>query len=548
MQEGNGDQHPSQGIEPIPTRGSKLSRFFRKPDKTSVPGGDTAKSEVSTNLTTPETRYLHLLTTYNVPWDTEKTARDVWQNFFDGQGGTLDGVRSTTQEGQVTVSGDSEYDYSHLLHMGGGTKSSEDPSTVGGYREGAKVAALMMLTKMGATQVVHESGDWRLTYYLDDVSDYTNGDQPAKGLYARIEKAKHQQGSRFRADFADPKIAKEFVAARDLFYHKDNPDFQDPTYNNTEVGGFKIHVGHKGNVYEGGQRRGFKKYGDPKGDSYAVEDVTIWTRGKVFDPDRDRNAVDKYQVKRQMLDGIVRAMSVDDIRNTVAQNPDFWHKSETLGTGSDLLSEMANVYKYTHKGEPMHFPSEYIASDITTMNFRAELEKAGYIICNSSMSNFGMPTASEAYAKMQEHHKLEPSEAEQERITLLQDFTREIVKLDSPPIWLFSKTNEKSIVHGQHTPDFLWISQEAIHGEFSDALETYLHEIAHGNGRGHDTQFAYTLDSHVQKAMQALTRTITDPTSAEAQRVKNIMQQWEEIGGRLQALDQTENDTVPNAS
>ncbi len=118
MQEGNGDQHPSQGTEK--TGGGRLSRLFRKSDKS--PSTLSTTPEVSTNITTPETRYLHLLTTYNVPWDAEKTARDVWQNFFDGQGGTLDRVRYTTQEGQVTVSGDSEYDYSHLLHMGGGNE------------------------------------------------------------------------------------------------------------------------------------------------------------------------------------------------------------------------------------------------------------------------------------------------------------------------------------------------------------------------------------------------------------------------------------------
>ena len=511
-------------------------RLMRKPDRSSAVG-ERQPGEVR-----PETRYLHLLTTYNVPWDVTKTARDVWQNFFDGESGTLDGVESKRAGVNIGIRGSAEYDYSHLLHMGGGSKSVDDPTTVGGHREGAKIAALVMLTKMGAKRVVHESGNWRLTYYLDDVDDYKEGGKPARGLYAKVEEGKAEPGSRFYAEFADPRVAEDFLAARDLFYHKDNPDFQEPTYVNPGMGGFKIHVGKRGNLYEGGQRRDYQDYGAARGESYAVEDVTLWTKGKVFEPDRDRGAVNHAQVKERIIDNIAWSMTPEEIRSVISQNPDLWHKTESFGLGEELLRQMAVTYEIKHNGERIDFPPMFVASDAHLLNFEDELKHAGYTICDFSMERFGMQTASEAFKKMSEHLRTEPSEAEQERINILQEFTSDILKINSPQIWLFSKKNEKSIIHGQHTPEFLWVSQEALHGDFADALETYIHEISHELGHGHDAEFAYTLDMHLAAAMKVLTEAITNPANEVSRRVSVALKKWEEIKDRLAKVEQ-EADT-----
>lgn len=348
---------------------------------------------------------------------------------------------------QVSISGTGEYDYSHLLHMGGGTKTLED-STVGGYREGAKVAALIMLTRMGAQQVVHESGDWRLTYYLNDVPDYNIGDQPTKGLYARVEKVPYQAGSRFNVKFPNSEVANEFTDAKNLFYSSENPDFHNPTYNNPEVGGFKLHKGEKGNVYEAGQRRPFmedsffsRQRGGNAGEYNDVPDITLWTKGKVFDADRDRGAVTKGQVEKRAIKAIVDGMSEEDIKNTILSHPEFWYGRnkplvpegpqsiepddieepnkndlenvmlimkemmnatyETTIPGQ-LLGEMVSTYVGKYRGQSLEFPSQYVAIG-GAIDYIGALEGAGYITCHPAMKELGMTTTDEAVVKLMEH-------------------------------------------------------------------------------------------------------------------------------------------------
>src|SRR3989344_219762 len=111
--------------------------------------------------------YLGILESYAVSWDMEKAGRDVWQNFFDAAGGTVDGVRyQVAEEGEdenkryvVTVEGDAEYDYRKLLHIGGTSK--EDNSTAGGFGEGSKILSLVLLRDQGFTDVKFGSSDWQ---------------------------------------------------------------------------------------------------------------------------------------------------------------------------------------------------------------------------------------------------------------------------------------------------------------------------------------------------------------------------------------------------
>jgi hypothetical protein len=534
-----------------------------------------------------ENRYLGLLTTYHVPWDNEKTARDVWQNFFDGQGGTLDGVifskKKTPTGTEVSITGLGEYSYMHLMHMGGGTKTLED-SNVGGYREGAKVAALIMLTRMGAQQVVHESDDWRLTYYLAEVPDYKNGEEPAQGLYAKVERVPHQAGSRFRVNFPDVKTAKQFIDARNLFYSSENPDFQNPTYENPDVGGFKLHKGKKGNIYEAGQRRLFIKSAGlglrtTEGTYDAVPDITLWTNGKVFSADRDRGAISEQQVTQRMIDSIVQGMSEDDIRTVILNNPQFWYgkekpvveadpnsidldtideppdydpnasKSETRAflarwteelmdalypttVAGQLLDRIIDSYTEKYKGAPMKFPDKYIAQG--SGQYDSALEQAGYIICHPAMQELGMATTDETFMKMMEHFRVEPTEAENIRTALLQKFARDVLRIpDAPPIWMFNAAREKSFLHGHYTPQFLWVSQEQVHREFSTALRTYLHEITHKFISGHNQDFVREFSRVYNEAMLEMEKAIVDPTSDEGKRMKDILDRWETTKGNL---------------
>lgn len=506
----------------------RLLGFGKKPES-QIPLEPQGIEELSSSRKNGE--YTRILTTYDVRWDKEKTARDVWQNFFDANRHTLDGINPLAvqnPDGSATfsINGMAEYDYQHLLHLGGSTKTG-DLQSAGGFGEGAKIVPLILLRDFGAQEVVYESKDWKVTFYLDKVKDYGNEDNPALGLYYEVEKVPYQGGSRFKVVLPDQEIARLFAKSKNLFYYSENPNFQNPDYEN-EVGGFRIHVGRKGNIYEAGQCRQYHPYDKEKSAYQNIEDITLWTKQKAFDADRDRSGIDKAAVDRKVIDTLVRSMDSESINKIIMDNPDLWHKAQNLGIGSSLLESLCREYDSRRKMgmESLIFPDQYVASDLGALSFREEMQKAGYIFCSGSLSKVGMITATERFLKMQEHKKLEPTEKEQRKINLLQDFVRQILEEDVPQVWLFSKVDEKSIIHGQYTKEFVWMSQESLSGEFTDAVETYIHEISHESGKGHDTQFAYTLDANVKKALEYILKILKDP--AFQQIISSYLSAWDE--------------------
>lgn len=102
--------------------------------------------------------YLNLLETYGVSWNLEKVSRDSVQNFFDANGQTLNGVdiktsveekmdvasNVKTKTGRVLIQAPQDYDWRELIHFGGTTKQDSE-TTVGGFGEGLKVAAFVLL-------------------------------------------------------------------------------------------------------------------------------------------------------------------------------------------------------------------------------------------------------------------------------------------------------------------------------------------------------------------------------------------------------------------
>ncbi len=498
------------------SRGEGIKRvipFLRKPEVKPPP--DIARK-------IPFTEYLHVLESYAVQWDTEKVARDTWQNFFDANGYSLDNVKSSATRGlngfEVSISGPASYDYRYLLHTGG-TSKSEDKKAAGGFGEGAKIAALICLRDLGAKEVVYETEGKRVTFYMDSIQN-SHYPTPVKGLFVKVEETKNKQGSSFHTVFPFDTVADKFQEARDLFYHKDNKDFLNPNVNN-QAGGFTIHVGKGGNLYEAGQRRHVHEYDNSLKWNNA-DDVTVWTWEKSFQPDRDRGDIDKYQIETKAISKIVKGMTLEQIRKTIEENSELWHKSKPLGLGRSVLHELNRAYR-DGKGNPLKFPDKYVASDIYTPPYiKDALEAAGYIICDYSLGDVGMIKASEKFGKLQEHYRMEPNESESKRIDLLRNAVKELLDSDvTEEICLFSQENEKNIIHGQYSTGRIWISQEKIRGDFAGALATFLHERDHKVGTDQSAEFSYALTDTLKKVIETFLR--------KADVVKPLVQDWDSV-------------------
>ena len=87
----------------------------------------------------------------NRDWGNEKIARDLLQNFYDGNGHTLEGVKISAvkkADGTYTIRIDGQgiYNYVYLNRMGGSSKLG-DPKDAGGFGEGSRIIAASLLLK-----------------------------------------------------------------------------------------------------------------------------------------------------------------------------------------------------------------------------------------------------------------------------------------------------------------------------------------------------------------------------------------------------------------
>ena len=98
-------------------------------------------------------------------------ARDILQNFYDGHGGTLDGVKIDIQKVdgkyKVKISGESEYNYFYLKNIAASSKTG-DENQAGGYGEGAKMASKSLLGAYVTDKITFASGDWAMDFAREE--------------------------------------------------------------------------------------------------------------------------------------------------------------------------------------------------------------------------------------------------------------------------------------------------------------------------------------------------------------------------------------------
>lgn len=467
--------------------------------------------------------YLNLLESYGVQWNLEKVSRDSLQNFFDANGQTLDGVEvrtsvedkidkannTKTKIGRVIIKAPQDYDWRELIHFGGTTKQDSDTS-VGGFGEGLKVAAFVLLRDEGATQVKAASRDWELDYYFTPVASQSYR-EPIKGLHAKKRTRDQQTGNYLEIIFEGPdadKKVKAFEEAKELFFSNKNPDFKGASFDNKATGGFKIlpldlkqkHVFNQrqnGRLYLAGQRTHY----DSRDKWDNVSDLNIWTWKKVQPKDRDRGMITQSEMKEDVIPLIVESMSLEQLKKSVYDFKDLWDKIEFYNISYNLLEEI--VDRLAKEKITLQFEKEYLASDLP---YGAEwiaqaLKSQGFKLCAPFLSKIGMKGAIDQFKDWQSHSRVEATSSETRKINILQKASQMLglPEEDLKEVWIFSAKGENSVVHGQYNDMFFWMAREALGQPFSDALHTYVHEAAHKEGPHGNAKFDYTLQDYIQK-------------------------------------------------
>ncbi len=464
--------------------------------------------------------YLNLLETYGVNWDLEKVSRDALQNFFDANGQTLDGVSINTsieevatkegekKVGKVRFEAPQDYDWRELIHFGGTTKTDSDTS-VGGFGEGLKIAAFVLLKEHGAKRVKAASRDWEIDYYFDDVNSEAYR-KSIQGLYAKKGRRKDEIGNYleivFEGDEAEEKL-KLFEKAKELFYSSENPDFYNPSFNDKSSGGFQIlplnekasfwDNHSKGNVYLAGQRIHY----DTRDKWENISDLNVWTWRKIQPKDRDRGMITRQEMTKDVLPLIISSMTEADLKKSVYDFKPLWPHIDIYSVSDELLEQMVN--KLAQSKTTLEFENEYVASDVPQGAdwIRDALKSQGFKFCRGYMKKIGMKGAMDQFRVWQAHSRVETRPGEEQKIAILKKASRllELPEDELKDVWIFSAKEEQSALAGQYNSLYYWMSRESFDQPLSDALHTYVHEAAHKEGPHGNAKFDYALQDRIQR-------------------------------------------------
>jgi hypothetical protein len=382
--------------------------------------GSSAKAMVKGGLQPSE-----IAATYQANWSIQKVCRDILQNFFDGHGQTLEGVKieilalqkseNSAKTYKVKIHGLAQYDFEKAYILGASDKQ-DDQSNAGGFGEGLKIIALNLLRDYGVEYVKAASANWSMTYVLPKTR-FSYQISKLYNILEHIPESKDQPlGNYFEFATNNPELIEVLLNATNYFYHPYNPDFQEASYEN-QIGGFKL-LGKKqgGNVYLARQRYEYEKKGAWDN---QYEGMTVWSLSKSENAsiDRDRTHLDRHQVN-QVISNIIDEMSVNDTIYMLRSLKEFWGEKTNNSSKTQIVRNLLSRLLYNYKVK-IDFPNKYIANNLLAISREINcsisdaqkiLAEDNYILCESDFGKIGMTLASDV---LKEISPLSFKEAEQ---------------------------------------------------------------------------------------------------------------------------------------
>ncbi|MCS6266519.1 MAG: hypothetical protein H2174_03030 [Vampirovibrio sp.] len=513
--------------------------------------------------------------------------RDFLQNFFDAHReaetgkSTLEGVKIavTPMKGEeattyaLQVKGDAVYPIRFAEDIGATTKK-DDSAATGGFGEGAKMAALSLLGKKESkvTSVTFACDNWQVQYTK---GRNTLGTEKLYKTVTRLEQP--IEGNTLTIETQAPETVKALLDARRYFYHPQNPDFQNPTYENAK-GGFKLVEEPKegnrftptdGNFYYVGQRQSVGDGNHNAKFDNGVRGMHLWSNKKDTEKNptniagRDRTALSHEDIEALVLKPMVEAMTNEDLLNNLSLLKEYWanktqHKKEAHNLVILIAGEMATRKLYTT------FPETYVAYPHPTSfkggwselhDYRRRLDEIakkldndGFTICDDPFHAIGMQSLLEREALQITFPCIQPTQQQTIRLNLLHKVTEQLndfyqtarknnylfgteykgssdliqehmLKL---PVYIF---DEHEGLNKEHIQGFvkglshIGLSKGQLNSAFNQALATYLHEITHVHGSDESASFSYKLTDMLELILK------TAPEFSE--KLKQYEQFWD---------------------
>ncbi len=464
----------------------------------------------------PETKSTNVIESYaeSVKWSSDKIARDLLQNFYDGHGQTLDGVKFlfTPQNGRykVRIEGKSTYSPDKAIYIGESTKRN-NLKAAGNYGEGLKMAVLKILKDYGAKNFTIASNNWKLDYSLQK----TNLSNKRVLTYSLNQVDKYI-GNFIEFETSDKNLLQSLRKTINRFYHSNNKDFKNPDFENEHFGLKLLKTKEKGGLYIAGQKFEYENSFD------GLRGISIFLKQKpptnVIDISRDRMSLCCSDLKKLGQYYSSCGMPLNEQAKLLNVLRPYWQlKDENMFKIIDaeefLIAFLENKAKYPDLH--IKFPEKYLAyCDTADEDLVESLQSKGYIICHMEFSNIGMPKISDLFGDSSAHNVIIPNEIQKKKILILKEAINKLstslrcasFKPDeiNTKIYMFdaekdkykrffSNVNAEAIVDN-HVSKGFWIEKNYLDKtSFPDALETAIHELCHKAGGDGSEAFSYKL-------------------------------------------------------
>lgn len=452
----------------------------------------------------------------SVKWDNDKIARDVLQNFYDGHGQTLDGVRlhfepTRTGKYKVRIEGKSTYTPDKAVYIGESTKRN-DAKAAGNYGEGLKMATLKLLKDGGAQDVKIASDNWKVTYSLDkgNLSD-------KRVLSYSLDKTDKYNGNYIEFETSDKELLTSLRSSLNRFYSSGNTHFKCPDFENEIIGIKNLPKGEKGGIYIAGQRFEF----DGKYD--GLDDIAIFIKEKppvdVLDPSRDRTSLNTSNLE-EIAKWLARSqrMSNDDKVKLLKSLEGYWDEKgwNNKHPMDKFIERFLGYTNWSSDKSQLHikFPEKYVAYSNASQDIVNDLRMNGYKVCKEDFSKLGMPTIRDLLGDARAHDVVIPNDNQKKKILILKEALNKLSpslkdkhftadELDTK-IYMFDRTSAKdrkmySDCNAEAIIDYgvskgFWIDKSYLDkSSFSEVLETALHELSHKAGGDESAEFSYKL-------------------------------------------------------
>ena len=522
---------------------------FPQSSEIKITHDSTSANPIEKTITTISETYADSLV-----WDDDKIARDLLQNFYDGHGQTLDGVKfnvTPKENGKYTVKieGKSTFSPDKAILLGETSKRNNDKAA-GNYGEGLKMVVLKLLKDKGAENVDIVSNDWKVNW------NFENTEFGKKALAYQLDKVEPVDGNYIEFDTDNVDFIKTIIKSFDRFYHYNNPAFKNPDFENDIVSIKFTDKNEKGRFYIAGQAfevdGGYENLG---GVNICIKKKPPVKYGwdLIFDPSRDRTSLTKENVKT-IAQWLIsnENMNTEEAVKIIHSFEKYWDVDERAGRErdkireKDFLSGLLWGARFRNDIE-INFPdNKCVAYSSRVSNELVEqYKRAGYRICEDDFGCLGMQTLDDLVTEARKHKAIEPTKTEKNKILIL----KEAIQLFKPileeeglftdkeldtKIYIFDRNAQdenntykfasaEAIIRNRESLGF-WVDKTTLNKEsFSNMLGTSLHELTHKYGGDETSAFSYKLTDVMEMVFAAINK-----NPAIAMKLKVLEKAWDE--------------------